>query len=245
MVNGEYMPIELMGPEQTQDASATTPTESLQPDPLVEQTQPEDDNEIVDEIYSKFDHYRRIRRPYEIQWYINTSAFRGYPDVRWNSEEDRLEIKKEPAHRKRYRINYIKSKVIARVAKYTRNPPNPSVIPATSDREDIFNARASQKALEYITKKAAIRQRFMQTQESTPLTGKAFLAVRWDDKVFGSSPSKNVETGEIAPTMGEVRVDFVSAFELLVPDPGLENLGDQPDIIRAKQVPLKLLQDRF
>lgn len=203
------------------------------------------DDGIVQEIKEKFDLYRRIRRPYEIQWYVNHSAYRGFPDVRWNNEEDRLEIKKEPAHRTRYRINYIKSKVVARVAKYTRTPPNPAVVPATSDREDIFNARASQKALEYITKKAAIRQRFMQTQEATPLTGKAFLAVRWDDKVFGAAPSKNVLTEEVAPTMGEVRVDFVSAFELLVPDPGLEHLGDQPDIIRAKLVPVKMLQDRF
>ncbi len=200
---------------------------------------------IVDEIYNKYDLYRRIRRPYEIQWYVNHSAYRGYPDVRWNSEEDRLEIKKEPAHRTRYRINYIKSKVVARVAKYTRTPPNPSVIPATSDREDIFNARASQKALEYITKKAAIRQRFMQTQEATPLTGKAFLAIRWDEKVTGAAPSKNVLTEEIGGTMGEVRVDFVSAFEILIPDPGLENLGDQPDILRVKLVPLAMIHERF
>jgi hypothetical protein len=242
--------IEMMGPvDPTQfaaaDAASVDPAMVTQEDPAAAQAQEEADNALISEIYNKFDLYRRIRRPYEIQWYINTSAFRGYPDVRWNSEEDRLEIKKEPAHRTRYRINYIKSKVIARVAKYTRTPPNPSVIPATSDREDIFNARASQKALEYITKKAAIRQRFMQTQESTPLTGKAFLAIRWDDKVAGAAPSKNVISGEIAPTMGEVRVDFVSAFELLIPDPGLENLGDQPDVIRAKLVPLKMLKDRF
>lgn len=237
------MPIELIGPAGAEDKNIAPLDPANQEDPTLEIDT--DDHATVDEIYSKFDLFRRIRRPYEIQWYINTSAFRGFADVRWNSEEDRLEIKKEPAHRKRYRINYIKSKVIARVAKYTRTPPNPSVIPGTSDREDIFNARASQKALEYITKKANIRQRFMQVMEAVPLTGKAFLAVRWDDKVFGSAPSKNVITNEIAPTMGEVRVDFVSAFELLVPDPGLENLGDQPEIIRAKLVPLESIKERY
>jgi hypothetical protein len=210
-----------------------------------EQPEPTEIDPVIDEIYNKFDLYRRIRRPYEIQWYINTSAFRGFAEVRWNSEEERLEIKREPAHRKRYRINYIKTKTIARVAKYTRTPPNPTVVPGTTDREDIFNARASQKALEYITKKANIRERFMQVMQAVPLTGKSFLAVRWDDKVFGASPSKNTLSGEIAPTMGEVRVDFVPAFELLVPDPGIEQIGFQPDVIRAKLVPLKDLKARF
>lgn len=216
-------------------------TTDIEPDFAVD----DPNDPIVDEIVEKFNTWRRMRRPYEIQWYINTSAFRGFPDVRWNSEEDRLEIKKEPAHRKRYRINYIKAKVIARVAKYTRTPPNPTVVPGTTDREDIFNARASQKALEYITKKAIVRQRFMQVMESVPLTGKAFLAIRWDDKVVGASPSKNVETGEVGQTMGEVKVDFCPAFELLVPDPGIETLGDQPEIIRAKLVLLKDIKNRY
>jgi hypothetical protein len=233
--------MELVGPVEGTEISNPNNVTGL----AGEAAQSDKHDPIVDEIYSKFDLYRRIRRPYEIQWYINTSAFRGFPDVRWNSEEDRLEIKKEPSHRKRYRINYIKTKTIARVAKYTRTPPNPSVIPATSDREDIFNARASQKALEYITKKAFIRERFMQTMQAVPLTGKAFLAVRWDDKINGASPSKNVETGEVAPTMGEVRVDFCPAFEILVPDPGIEDLGQQPDVIRAKLVLLKDLKAKY
>lgn len=237
------MAIELLGSAQVNDNAVSALDNANQPDPVAA-TQDEDPA-TVNEVYSKFDLYRRIRRPYEIQWYVNTAAFRGFPDVRWNTTEDRLEIKKEPAHRKRYRINYIKGKVIARVAKYTRTPPNPSVVPGTTDREDIFNARASQKALEYITKKAKIRERFMQVMEAVPLTGKAFLAIRWDDKAFGSSPSKNVVTEEIGPTIGDVKVDFVSAFEMLVPDPGLENLGDQPDLVRAKLVPLKLIHEHY
>jgi len=234
------MDIELIGPTQTSAEVVDTNTVDLE-----QPSQPEQPDPIIDEIYTKFDTYRRIRRPYEIQWYINTSALRGFPDVRWNSEEDRLEIKKEPSHRKRYRINYIKTKTIARVAKYTRSAPNPSVIPGTTDREDIFNARASQKALEYITKKAHIRERFMQVMQAVPVTGKAFMAVRWDDKIVGTSPSKNVETEEIAPTLGDVSVDFCPAFELLVPDPGIEDIGSQADVIRAKLVLVKDIKARY
>jgi hypothetical protein len=203
------------------------------------------ERKLVAEIMNQYDYARQQRRPYEINWYINASALRGFPDVRFNVDTDRLEVKSEPKHRQRKRINYIKTKYIARVAKYTKSPPNPTVQPATSDREDIFNARASQKALEYITRRGHIRQRYMQVNQWTPLTGKAFWAIRWDDKAIGHAPSLDAVNGQKLLAMGEIKVDFVSAFELLPADPGIELLGDQPFILRAKLVKVSDLEARF
>lgn len=200
---------------------------------------------LVAEIYTAYEQRRMMRRPYEINWYINASALRGFPDVRFNVDTDKIEVRQEPKHRQRKRINYIKAKYIARVAKYTKSPPNPTVIPATSDREDIFNARASQKALEYITRKGNIRQRFMQVNQWSPITGKAFWAIRWDDDAIGLAPTKSVTDGTVMPTMGEVKVDFVSAFEFLPADPGIETLGDQPQVMRVKMVKVADLEARF
>lgn len=202
-------------------------------------------SKLISDIYNAYEVRRQQRRPYEINWYVNASALRGFPDVRFNVDLDRLEMKKEPKHRQRKRINYIKAKYIARVAKYTKSPPNPTVMPATTDREDIFNARASQKALEYIVRKGNIRQRYMQVNQWSPITGKAFWAVRWDDDAIGLAPSKNVETGAVEPVMGEVKVDLVSAFELLPADPGIETLGDQPEVMRVKMVKVGDLEKRF
>src|SRR6478609_4594855 len=143
---------------------------------------------VVSEIYNKYDIRRQMRRPYEVQWYLNASALRGFPDVRWNAELNRLEIKREPAHRKRHRINHIKPKYVARVAKYTKVPPNPTVVPATSDREDIFNARASQKCLEYFTRKGSLRAKFMQSMQWVPVTGKAFWWLSYDSEAVAHAP---------------------------------------------------------
>ena len=202
-------------------------------------------NKLVSDIYNAFEQRRMQRRPYEINWYINASALRGFPDVRFNADLDKLQIKREPKHRQWKRINYIKTKYIARVAKYTKSPPNPTVQPATSDREDIFNARASQKALEYITRKGNVRQRFMQVMQWAPVTGKAFWAIRWDDDAVGLAPTQSLEDGTVMPTMGEVKIDFVSAFEFLPADPGIETLGDQPEIMRVKMVKVADLEKRF
>jgi hypothetical protein len=196
---------------------------------------------LVGEVYRKFEARRALRRPYEVKWYVNASALGGYPDVRFNVDTEKIEIKKEPAHRKRYRINLIKPKYVARVAKYTKSPPNPTVIPATSDREDLMNARASQKALEYQTRKGQLRQRWMQAMQWVPITGKAFWWIRFDDQAQGLSPqmvTDDMGKSSLQQTSGEVKVDFGSAFEFLPADPGIELLGDQPEIMRARMVKL-------
>lgn len=195
------------------------------------------DAQLVAEVYNKYDVRRQLRRPYEIQWYLNASALRGFPDVRWNPTLNVIEMKKEPAHRKRRRINHIKPKYVARVAKYTKIPPNPTVVPATTDREDIFNARASQKMLEYFTRKGNMRAKYMQAMQWVPITGKAFWWLRYDADKLAYSPTQL--DGKREPILGEVELDYGSAFEFIPADPGIETVGDQPEIMRARLVPVK------
>ena len=193
------------------------------------------EEDTVNEVKRKYDIRRQMRRPYEIQWYQNASALRGFPDVRFNAELNRLEIKREPQHRKRFRINLLKSKYIARLSKFLRMPSSPIVLPATTDREDIMNAKASQKALEYAIAKFGLKKLYRQVMRHVPVTGKAFLWVRWNEEAVGSQ----LVDGKPAPIMGDIAVDFGDAFEFLPADPGIENLEDQPEIMRAKMVLVK------
>jgi hypothetical protein len=208
------------------------------------QTAPDQsDAALVSETVKAYDTRRLLRRPYEVQWYLNASALRGFPDVRWNTDLARLEVKREPSHRKRFRINHIKPKYVARVAKYTRIPPNPTVIPATTDREDIFNARASQKALEYYTRKASLRAKWVQVMQWVPVTGKAFWAIRWDDDAVSHAPTKL--DSKLAPITGEVEVEFCSAFEILPADPGIELMANQPEMLRVRLMATADIERRY
>jgi hypothetical protein len=194
-----------------------------------------DEQALVAEVTRKYDLRRQMRRPYEIQWYRNASALRGFPDVRFNAELNRLEIKREPSHRKRHRINLIKGKYIARLSKFLKTPRAPGVIPATTDREDIMNARATQKALEYATTKFGVKKLYRQAMQWLPVTGKCFIWVHWDPKAVG----QQMVDGRPAPILGDVALDFGSAFEFLPADPGIEDLAQQPEIMRAKMVLVK------
>jgi hypothetical protein len=199
------------------------------------EAQPQDEQALVNEVTRKYDLRRQMRRPYEIQWYVNASALRGFPDVRFNAELNRLEIKREPAHRKRHRINLIKAKYIARLSKFLKTPRTPSVIPATTDREDIMNARATQKALEYATVKFGVKRLYRQAMQWVPVTGKCFIWTHWDPQGIG----QQLVDGKTAPILGDVALDFGTAFEFLPADPGIEDIGEQPEIMRAKMVLVK------
>lgn len=201
------------------------------------------DAQLVSEIYTKYDQRRQMRRPYEIQWYLNASALRGFPDVRWNAELNRLEMKREPSHRKRHRINHIKPKYVARVAKYTKLPPAPTVVPATTDREDIFNARASQKLLEYYTRKGSLKAKFLQAMQWVPLTGKAFWWFSYDENAVGHAPVNL--GGQRLPVLGEVETAFGDAFQFLPADPGIECLADQPEIHRVRLEACRDIEQRY
>ena len=203
-----------------------------------------DEAELVAEIYEKYERRRQLRKPFEIQWYLNASALRGFPDVRWNVELERLEVKREPAHRKRFRINLIKPKYVAKVAKYTKIPPNPTVVPATTDREDIFNARASQKALEYFTRKGNLRAKWVQVMQWVPITGKSFWSIRFDEDAISHAPTR-MEDSTLAPITGEVEVEFCSAFEMLPDDPGIELMANQPEMTRVRLVATAELEKRW
>jgi hypothetical protein len=215
---------------------------------LLDQQEPSEEDQkkleetiLVGEVYEKYDTWRDMRKPYEIQWYMNAAALRGFPDARYNQQTSMLEVLKEPKHRKRTRVNLIKPKWIARVSKFTQVIPNPIVIPATTDRDDILNAQASQKALEYAARKLNLSKKYTQAMRWVPLTGKAFFVVRWDDEAQG----KQQIDGQTFPADGDIALDFCSAFELLVSDPSVENLGQQPEIMRVRLVKTKDILSKY
>ena len=105
------------------------------------------------EVNQKYQQWRDQRRSYEQQWYINAAFDRGYHNANWNEQRGQLEVKAAPSWRERIVLNFIRPKNKARQGKFLKSKFMPTVIPASSDREDKLNAAASQSALEYILRK--------------------------------------------------------------------------------------------
>jgi len=194
-----------------------------------------EDSQLIQEVELKFDQWREARRPHEIQWFLNAAMIRGLQYVNWNGALGKLDVKDKPSKRIRLVVNRIRPKLRAKMAKATKERPRPLVIPASTDREDKLNARATQKVLDYLWRKQNLERKHIDALAWAQIAGKGFWWFYWDStaqaRVKVDTPM-GPKVGE-AP-LGDVQVEVGSPFEFLPSDPGLSYIGDQPEIMRVK-----------
>jgi hypothetical protein len=204
-----------------------------------------DKGAIIAEVNQFFEQKSQDRRPYEYDWFLNAAAVRLGSDNRVHPITAQLEpLTKEPRHRNRQRINRIRVKYKAKLAKYTNTRPRPIVVPASDDREDHMDAQLSEQFLLYIWRKLDLEAKYEQVTAWAEITGKAFWAFRWNPDA--RVRVRNPQTGEVVEVAGgDVEVDVTTAFEILPDDAGIEFLAGQERMMRVKLRQLKEVEQRF
>lgn len=196
-----------------------------------------DEQGVVAEVREFFERKREERRAYEQVWYLNAAALNGKTQARFNPWQNGLEAKRVPSHRRYMSINIIWSKFAAKVAKMTNSEPRAIVVAANNDYQEILNARMSQQALLYLTRKGNWQDKYELAVAQAELTGKSFLWVYWDDAAMATF--KNPQNGQTFEYPdGDVRVENGSAFELLVEDASESRIGKQKKIMRVSAIPI-------
>lgn len=207
-----------------------------------------DGGELVAEVNSKYTKWRSERRPYESTWFVNAALLRGLSSARWNPSTNALDGgDKAPAHRSRGSVNIILPKAKAKLSKFLKNRSIPVVDAASTDHEDILNAKATTKLFEYQWARLAIEEKQEEVLLNSMVTGKSFWWLFWnsnaiaqikEDKLIGKPMIHDVPEGDVDIEVG-------SAFELLVGDPGVMRLKNQHEIMRIKSRPAKDVEKMF
>jgi hypothetical protein len=205
-----------------------------------------DDQSLVSDVNDKFTKWRTSRRPHEIQWFLNAAFVRGLQYVQWNDATSRLEMKDTPTHRQRLVVNRILPKYKARQAKFLKNRTVPVVVPSTTDREDKMDARATQKALEYLYRKLELEKKYRAALNWANTAAKGFWWFYWDPTKTARFQLRDAtdKPQVVEAQLGDVCVEVGSPFEVLVPDPGITNIGDQPEIMRVRLMKLDDVKQR-
>lgn len=218
-----------------------------EPQPL-EYTPSDDDRKFIAEINDKCNRWRRDRQPHEQQWFVNAAFFRGQQYVQWSDKDQRLMVPPAPSHRVRLVVNRIFPKVRARIAKFLKNRAVPHVVPAQEDQTAKMNARATEKALMYQWRRLCLEAKYKDALLWAKDSSKAFWWFYWDANALAQVSQKNELTGETtsqnAP-LGDVGIEVGSAFEVLVAEPGVSRIGDQPAIMRVKLRSVQDVQARY
>lgn len=196
-----------------------------------------------------YQQWRSDRRPYEIQWFLNAAFLRGQQYVKWNPVLNKLENRKTPSHRQKVPVNRILPKVRARLAKFVKNRPMPQVLPANTDRQAMLDAKATEKVLDYQWRRLSLETKYEDVLLWAMTTGKAFWWIRWNPNTMGRVQDVGPEEGGsgqiIELPIGDIEIEVGTAFELLVGDPGVTRIADQPMIMRIKAREVHDVEQRY
>lgn len=176
------------------------------------------------------------RRAHEGVWFLSAAYFRGNHRAVW--QESQHQLISPFGGRRREIINIFQRKVLSRRAKFLRNRDKPDVVAATSDIEDKLNARYTAQALQYQQRNLQLETRYDQALMWAALTGHGYWWFHWNpNKVARIREIVDPVSGEkttVEGQVGDIQIEVGSPFEVLVHDPSISYIGDQPAIMRLK-----------
>jgi len=184
-------------------------------------------------VKQKYDDGLELRRPYQRLWMVNLAFLSGRQYTFFNKS---AEILQEVAARKG-RIRVVDNKILPRyrkqVSRLIRNRPKMSVVPSTSELEDIEAAKVGNKVLESFWRNDKMQQKLRQLGGWIYSCGNGYLDDRWNPR---TGPAKfDPKQGKVIYE-GDAEVGVWSPLEILVPAVGIGNtdLHKFPWIIKHK-----------
>ena len=185
---------------------------------------------FVNEEYHKC---KSSRISIERIWYKNLSFYLGnqwvvYLNDKLNGGTGKLFEPKAPPWRTRLTVNRIKPIIRTELARVTSQKPNASVVPSSSEDEDLFAAQAGEQVWESLYNRLKIHQKFSRAAWWTLITGTGFMKIWWDEN----------EVDKDTGIKGDVCIKPVTPFHLFVPDLTEEELEDQVYVIHAYTRPV-------
>lgn len=210
---------------------------------------PLDVKKTVAEIRDDYDKWSRTRRPFEGSWFLAGAFLRGQQRVEYSDALARLVTPATPSHRIPVEINRIRPKIKARLAKFFKSRPKPVVIPASTERDDILNARGTEKLLSYEWAKHGLEEKYKDARMWATIASHGYIWLSWDEsaeeRVKMPASPENPSGKVTSLPVGDLAFEVSSPFEVLVADPTISRLGQQPAIIRAKMKPIADLKARY
>ena len=181
-------------------------------------------------VHSEYKKAKSARQQIERQWYLNMAFYQGrqwmaYPPKQ-SGLQNKLVLPPAPPYRVRATVNRVRSVIRTEMSRLTSNKPNASVVPASSEDEDLFAAQAGEQVWESIYANHHLATIFKRSVFWTVICGTGFMKVWWDKNAEQRLPDGTVQRGDIkyAP---------VTPFHIFVPDLTEEEIENQPWVINA------------
>jgi hypothetical protein len=195
-------------------------------------------------LKKKYDLAISLRRPFERRWLINLSFLAGKQYVFYNQTAEMLQQVLLRKGKMRIVDNKLLPRYRKQVSRLIRNNPSVTVVPSSSDQEDIEAARKGTKFLKHFWRNGKMKKKVRELGGWIYGCGNGFLSDAWDPTL---GPTKlNTEKG-VLEYEGDVTCGIWSPFEVGFPITGLgdTDLHSLPWMIRMKYRSLEYLAANY
>lgn len=192
----------------------------------IQKLTPKESERLARWASSNYHKMKQDRSRAERQWYLNMAFYYGRQNVVQTPVTGfgtRLTIPPAPPWRVRTVINRIKPMIRKELAKLTSQRPSASVIPASSEDEDLMAAQAGEQIWESMYFGKDLKTEISQAIWWMLICGDSYLKTYWDPGKFD----------KINNVMGDICYSAVTPFHVLVPDLREPKLENQPFLIHS------------
>jgi hypothetical protein len=157
-----------------------------------------------------------LRRPFERQWAVNLAFLANRQYSFYNNSTEMIQQLTAQKGRVRIVDNQILPHFQKQVSRMIRNMPRMSVVPASSDNEDLKAAKKGDKVLKWYWREYEMRKKIRQLSGWIYSCGNGFMADYWNPRL---GPMSLGPDGKMS-YLGDAEVVPLSPFEVLAPDTG-------------------------
>jgi len=197
-------------------------------------------------LYSFIDRRKRdgleSRRVFEQRWLLSLAFYAGRQYVFFNRSAHIVQNLEPVRGRIRMLDNQIMPRVRRQIADFIKNDPIMSVVPSSTEDEDIKAAKAGDKFLESFWQSNRMKRKIRQLAGWQFVTGNVFLDHRWNAKL--GPIQLDEKTGKMV-YLGDVDVGVWSPLEIVTPAVAMGDVNHHsfPWMIRMKWRSLEYLTE--
>lgn len=191
----------------------------------------EAEKKLADWAREQYQKCKNARTDVERTWYMNMEMYLGNQWVTWGMQAagGRLIPIKAAPYRAKPTINRIRPVIRTELSRVTSQKPNASVVPASSEDEDLFAAQAGEQVWESTYSRLKVNRTIRYMAWWLLLTGTGYIKTYWDEN----------KVDRLSNVKGDFCIDFVTPFHVYVPDLTIIDIEDQPFVIQATTIPVE------
>ena len=211
---------------------------------MKERIKKEETNKIIEQIVNSvkkdFKNRQERRRNFEKQWGLNINFLMGNQYCSLTELGVLEETPKQYFWQEREVYNHIAPIVEARISKLNTVKPKMSVIPASSNENDVNSAKVSKSILNSLYSKLKLAEKIDLATYYSEICGTSFYKVVWNNNK-GTTVGFNNENFEIKD--GEVEVAVCPPYEIYPDNNNTQNIQDCLSIIHAKVYDVQTIEN--